>query len=735
MIAAIHLLSCKSMNKIQDATDRAIRLLARWARGSEAYWNQSEDGSGSGCFGPGYRHWGIQANFNYAAALATAAAHSATEDSVRWRQRALAALRYVLATHTTGSRVAADGKRWGNTWISMLGIERAMHGLPHLEDVLTPADRESFRRTLTSEANWLLNPCRGSCAGVAAGLWGDEGRNHPESNIWSGCFHWRAATLYPEEKNADRWREQSHRFLINGVSVEADESDESFVAGRKVSDWHVGANFFPNYALDHHGYLNVGYMAICASNAALLHFDMKQAGLPAPESLYRHQADLWQVLRRFIFPDGRLARIGGDSRVRYAYGQEYLLPALLFAADRQRDPHALDLAARQVALMEAEASAEDGLFYSQRLDWLRRTNPHYYTRLESDRACVLAMLLNFLPLVHSPPPAKESFEASVAGTWIEPSYGAVMHRSPKRLASFAWRAHGLSQALCLPPDDSSLAEWTLNLCPVTRCLGDEGSGRHRRLLEQTVQSFDGGFVVCGSVMEGVNVSIDEGAACTDQAVTHLAFAALPDGQTCLGLQVVAAATDRVVYLAEFKDLHCVVPNDLFNGCQRMLHTACGPTTLTSPPAADEILEFDSRWVNVDDRLGFLALHGADRIRVARSARRRAGRYRSLFTEEVCLHARDGIVRCRPGEILSDIGFAVLSGTTARITANVQGGTIPLAGHALRGIWVEGADNKRYALLANFSSTEQTAPLCGENIRLLAGTATVREMATVHRRYP
>ncbi|MCJ7548753.1 MAG: hypothetical protein MUQ30_03625, partial [Anaerolineae bacterium] len=44
-------------------------------------------------------------------------------------------------------------------------------------------------------------------------------------------------------------------------------------------------------------------------------------------------ADLWDVLRRFIFGNGRLARIGGDSRVRYACCQEYLLPSLLYAAD------------------------------------------------------------------------------------------------------------------------------------------------------------------------------------------------------------------------------------------------------------------------------------------------------------------------------------------------------------------------------------------------------------------
>lgn len=717
------------MHDVPGMRQRAIRLLTCWAHAAEEYWGGMADDPAIGCYGPGYLHWGVQSNLNYVAALATLATVDPTADGHRWRQRSFSAFRHALVTHVTGSRSGADGKPWGNSWISMLGIERAMHGLAHLQDDLSPGDRDAFRRLLVSEADWLLNPCRGRHAGVSAGLWNDEGRNHPESNIWSGCLLWRVAELFPEEKNAAAWREQAHRFWVNGVSIEADADDSTLVAGYPVSDWYVGANFFPNYALDHHGYLNIGYMIICVSNAAMLHFDLKQAGAVPPESLYRHQADLWRVLRRFVFGDGRLARIGGDSRVRYAYCQEYLLPSLMFAADCHRDPHALGLAGRQIELMEQETSGGDGFFYGERLSWLRRNNPHYYTRLESDRACVLAMLLNYLPLVNSPPEPEETFDASVAGGWVEQAHGAVMHRSPARLASFAWRAHGLTQAMCLPPEDSGLAEWGLNLCPEVRFLGDDGAGCHRRLLGYDIQSFDGGFVTCGAVMEGVSVSINEGASCTDQAVTHLAFAALPDDRTCLCLQYVVAAADRTVYLAEMKDLHGVIPNDTFNHYRRTIHSAVGRRVLQSPPDCDTVMEIEGSWINFDDRLGIVALRGADRILLNRSVQRRAGQYQSLFVEEVCLHVHRGVARCRYGEILSDVGFAVLSGATAPETSRVNGGAIPLGGDALRGIWVEAADGKRYALLANFAQVAQTVTVCGEKTELAPGKAALRDIFT------
>ncbi|MDZ4197762.1 MAG: hypothetical protein U1E27_00590, partial [Kiritimatiellia bacterium] len=332
----------------------------------------------------------------------------------------------------------------------------------------------------------------------------------------------------------------------------------------------------------------------------------------------------------------------------------------------------------------------------------------------------------------TPSPAKESFEESVAGGWMEESHGSVMHRSSQRLASFAWRAHGLSQALCQPPNDSSLAEWSLNLCPDIRFMGDDGTEpeKHRRLLDYQIREFEGGFVTSGSIMEGVEVTFEEWASCTDQAVTHLAFAALPDGRTCLGLQYSVTAADRVGYLAGLRDLHLVVPNDLFNGFERKVSSESGSLRLNSPPAQDEVLELKSRWLNVDGRLGVLALHGGCDLRIHRSAVRRAGKFGSLFVEEVCLHSRSGMERCAPGQVLVDVGFAVLSGASARETAGVRGGVLPGLPETCRGIWVDGADGKRVVLTANFGLEKQVLEVSGLKVELAAGEARLLPMGRI-----
>ncbi len=707
-----------------ELTLRATALLENWAEAVEPYWNPQPGRPYLGCYGPGYAHWGVQSNWNYAAALALLSAQAGVKRADTWRARAMAAYRYAMATHLSGSLPAADGRPWGHSWISMLGVERALFGLTALQDGLTDADQAALRRLLASEATWAVTEGhRGGEQGVIAGLWNSSGRNAPESNVWTGSLLWRTAALCPEDPNAPLWRERAHAYFINGISIPADAQDETLLAGKTVRARHVGANYFPNYALDHHGYLNVGYMAICLSNAAILHFDARRQGFAPPETLFFHQADLWQVLRRFIFADGRLLRLGGDSRVRYAYCQEYLLPALLLAADHFQDGHALELASRQLELMEQEAA---GTFYRQRLGELAQRNLHYYTRLESDRACVLGMLLAYLPLVNPPAAAVEPFNRSTAGLWDEPEHGALLARSERRVASFSWRAHGLSQGLCLPVDGSDLAEWSLNLAPWVRFLEDDGTmnGSHRRLLRSTQHTFPGGFATCGAVMEGVEIRVDEGARTTDQAVSDIAFVALPDDQTCVGFQRVTAAPDRVGYLWELKGLHLNLPNDRFNGFQRQIYTAKGQNTLPSPAAQDEMLPLGSTWANLDDRLGVVLLGGAPELCVSRSATRRGGKYRSLYVEEICSHAFHGQLRVPPGAELLDISFAVLAGASALQTAAFQGGELVFNLPDVRGVWVLGADGARYTVLANFGSAPAEMQVDGKPVTAPAGACVV-----------
>lgn len=547
---------------------------------------------------------------------------------------------------------------------------------------------------------------------------------------------------YPDHPGAAAWQEQAHRFLMNSVSVPADAEDERIVAGRPVKDWHVGAGFFPNYALDHHGYLNVGYMVICLSNAAMLHCDLQAKGLPIPESLYHHQADLWQVVRRMIFSDGRLARIGGDSRLRYTYCQEYLLPTLVFAAGRLGETQAAHLLAGQFHLIQQEAAfSEDGNFYGKRLAALAESSPYYYTRLESDRACVLGMTARYLRQLQADAEAsrtlimttREAFENSVAGPWCDPEHGAVLQRSPARLAAFAWRAHGLTQGLCQPPDDGHLAEWSQNLAGQIRFLGDDGvieggQTTRRRLLGYHIDTFEGGFVTSGAVMEGVGLTLAEGWRGEESGLHQLAFVALPDGHTVVGLQHCRTVNHRT-YLAEVKGLHLNLPNDLYNDFKRPLVTAQGTIVLTNPPGQDRLIELASPWANIDGRVGVVGLYGAEQLVVHQAKERRGGKYASLYVDEICFHCHLGTQSIEPNILILDVAWAILSQADASQTRRFGQHCTPIpidgAQPDIRGVYLPGLDGQFYLVLVNFAATDGAYPLA----TLIGEGAYLRDLAT------
>lgn len=708
-----------------ERRSRIVDLLLDWSEHAERYWYQMPDALGLGCYGTGYNAWGVQTNQKYLSAMAVLGTlgqqlgQASAEQCWRARARALAALRFSLHSHLSGGYRCTDGTQWGHTWISALGIERMMHGVYLLTPYLTDEDRAALRRVLVSESEWLLCDYeRGAHRGIVGDPWNHTGKNVPESNLWNGAILWRTAAMYPDLADAPLWQERAHQFLVNAVSVPSDAEDNRIVAGKPVRERHVGPNFFPNYALDHHGYLNVGYVLICLSNAAMLHFDMRALRREPPPSLFHHLADLWVVARRFVFGNGRFARIGGDSRLRYTYCQEYLLPALLLAVDQLGERHAAQLLDGHLGWIEQEVAfngagdAENrGSFYGRRLAPLIESSPYYYTRLESDRACALGMTLAYLQELPDGqlelPPGGQPFAASIQGGWSEPEHGAVLHRSAFRLASFAWRAHGLAQGMCTPPDDGHLAEWSHNLAGVVRFLGDDGvieggQTRHRQLAGYHVDTFAGGFATCGRIDEGVDLVLAEGWRGHRSAVHQIAFVALPDAHTVIGLQHCRTGDHRT-FLTEVKGLHLNLPNDLFNGFQRQLTTELGQVVLQSPANADQVLGLGGLWANVEGRIGVVGVYGDKQLVVHRSQRRRGGKYASLYVDEICLGCHLGTWSVDPETLVLDAAWAVLSGVGVEQTQAFARHcvAIEVGRPALRAVRLRGLDGVVYVVLAHF----------------------------------
>ncbi len=530
-------------NQTQVMQDKALASLRAWWQGSQEQLFHPQDQGNALIYGTGYNTWGVQTQ-QKAIAAAMYLWHQGDELAA---SQAVDLLRFNLNTHLSSAYACTDGEQWGHTWISVLGIERMMFAIDLIHDRLPKDVQEHLRQVLISEADWLLQEYP-----VVAGLVDD---NKPESNIWNGAILHRVALMYPDAPHAAAYQTKGDKFLYNGISIESDLQNEQF------KDIIVGANFFESMALNHHHYLNVGYMVICLSNIAMLHFTYKLAGKEAPESLYHHAYDLWSLIKTCTFEDGRLWRIGGDTRVRYCYCQDYALPMWLFIEDYYGEDcsHWIDGWLDQV-ITEQDYNG-DGTYLAKRLETMTDTGPLYYTRLESDRACTVAMTAAWLPMIER---SELQPAAMSINEWHDAYHQSYMCRNDQRMVSWTWDAGEGPTGMCIPSADSSMAEWGANLFPLIRGTGDRNA--YERLGEYGYQ-FPGGFATLGQVDVLDQGIIGEGRPQRPVlANVQVASIALPDQKSNLIVQYVRSGNPN--YLSEVQGLHVLVPNDLWNNFER-----------------------------------------------------------------------------------------------------------------------------------------------------------------------
>ena len=289
--------------------------------------------------------------------------------------------------------------------------------------------------------------------------------------------------------------------------------------------------------------------------------------------------------------------------------------------------------------------------------------------------------------------------------------------------------------MCQPPDDGHLAEWAQNLGGIV-CFTREDKAQwrpSRRFDRERTACFDGGFVTCGTIVEGAEVMINEGWRGKDLAVHRIAFAALPDGHTVVGLEHVQAGQLRA-YCHEAQGMHLNLPNDFYNRFKRTLTTAHGRVTLKAPALAEEVLCLDSRWVNIDGKVGVLGLYGAETLSVARAAKRWARPFPSLYVEEIAWFMKRGMTVFDANSVIFDVGWAVASCISTEATRRWvkvnRTAAVETGAPSLRCARIRGFDKRDYIVLANFGTTEEQTELPAERDLATGEMFTGRSVITI-----
>lgn len=597
---------CMELEGMKETSRRAAEksrlMMIRFLPHFKEAFHSSPDDPDTGWYGVNAcDSWAIQSNYNIAGALAVLAAEpeelpGACMSRDEMRAYALKIFRRNLNLHCSGPASARGGSSWGCTWISVLGLERTFHALDQLMKYLSPAEAASFRKLREAEADFLLSDKYPVVGAIDA----YTGCNKPESNIWNGSFLLRSALDFPDHPHASDWRRKGCHLLLNGISIPQDQMSSEKFAGIPLYSWHKGANFTDHFSLDHHAYLNVGYMTICLSNMAYLDHLYRSRGLEAPPETRFHAGDLWLLLRNLIAPDGRLIRIGGDTRSRYTYCQCYLLSVLEFAKTVLQDPCAEELENGYLELLNAEQERNaDGGFYSARLDQMRRKSSFYYSRLESDPFCALSFVLACGKTAPSGAVLPPMPEPPAVFTWSDAFHNAAVIRSAQSFRSFVRRGNKGMTALCFPVDRSDFAEWTRNMTGDLLFRGQEEE------LESCIREFPGGFIADSTGVSYEGMPFGEGETPYPSLDVRFTAAALPDGVSMLCRHRVV--TKRDISLNGWNALNLSIPNDLFNGFRRHYAWEGAECECGGETRSDEVLETRGRTLVCDGRLALRAL--------------------------------------------------------------------------------------------------------------------------------
>jgi hypothetical protein len=700
-----------------------LHLLERWVPDSRQYIFSLPDYPDYLFYAEGSSaHWSIQTNCNVFAAYSVLAADPATSEEVTGVSRdellddALSILRGILHGHLSGEAHRGDGRQWGCTWISPLGLERMMHGIEAVWEYLTIDDIAALRRVLIAESDWHTDEHQ-----LVAGLHG--GDNKPESNIWSGALLYRTTDLFPDVPRAAEYREKALSYMINGISIPSDAQSEELFQGKKVKDLYIGPNYCENYSLDHHGYLNVGYMVICLSNLAMYHFSCKKRGVTTPPEILRHVHDLWQVVKKCTFADGRLLRIGGDTRARYCYCQDYCIPAWLMLLDQFGDADVPAMEQGWLDMVKTEMDYnKDGSFLSGRLAGFKYNSIYYYTRLEGDRASALSMGAYWRRIYDDLNPVPDE-TPPFTGSWHGEHHGANLVRSSKRVASWCWEGAQGATGIFLPDGRSDMAEWQCNLQGEVLA---QGLISGREVGAHFQSSFPGGFVSCGTIT-GINrMPLGEGEEDnTPVAEQKIAFAALPDDNTVVCFQ--AATMKKTRYTAKVAGISWKIPNDVYNGFKRKYTTSTGAFELTGGPQPEvDVINLDSLWLMIDDCMSIHQVYGGD-LQLNRPEKRNIQVFgkpllTSLYCDEICCSLESEAKLHIAGEKMYDTGFVLRLGNDA---AEYQTETPPKqldCGKDCRGVIVAGADGRKYLLLANFGEDDQNISIDTRGFSELSGVS-------------
>ena len=499
-----------------------------------------------------------------------------------------AALRYVTATHFTGTQKCTDGKPWGGLdrpgvkagvvqWQSSYWTGSLAFGAWLVWDKLDSGLQQDIERVVAAQDDLMAtgNPPVNLCLDTKA-----------EENGWCVPCLVLGELMFPSHPHAKLWHGTALKYMMNTLCTEADSHDTNMVDGWTVNEWVLGANLQPDYTLENHNIFHPSYVG-CSSyflTQAALYY--AYAGRPIPQAATHHLMDTWRMFRTIILPWGETA----DPQ-----GMDWELHGLPFIdlyatlATHGKDPFAARMEQSSLQYLRAWQTMCNGSL----------TLPG--SPAGFGRHAINADLASYGFLAHKifgpsakPVTAREANDQE-EGVWDYPYVGFIEQRTQQKFASFSWKnrimgllmpieGHGGNPEFIVPITDGFIGSFEV-----------AGRGNKMAVVEHSRKETPDGFETSGTVLVNGGwlkqtlkmVSVGSQTVVYDDRVTALTN--------------VTVRSERGVPIG--------IENDSLTGGTRLVSDGGGKTKFDWQKPQKPVA-LSGSWANVDGRLGVVLLAGA-----------------------------------------------------------------------------------------------------------------------------
>lgn len=512
----------------------------------------------------------IRARTSMLLTLATCLKFTYCEEPEATRDTYLQLLDELVTAHYTGGGATASGKPWGHEWQSSYWTWQAMFSAWLMWGELSPDLRRAVLAMAIDEADRFLD---------LPAPYSRFYDTKAEENAWNSNLLVLLGEILESHPHRERWRERGFEYMISAFATPADCSSQRVVEGKPLSAWLRGANVHPDFTLENHGFVHPDYMACIGLNLenALVY---RLLARRVPEAVTFNAGKVYEVLKFFTAADGGLFYPGSTD---WSLHRVELTWATAVQMDRlTRDPQAGALGELALETMERMcARYGDGRMFAS------YEFPTYKT-IEAVTSAGLDIGLMFARM-WMPAEGAEPLETvwrKLEGARVFEDGRLFVARTPRAISSFSWgtRLMGVTA-----PFVKDAIVWPANRgyfglgVPIAR-----------------------GALVPGRL--GIGSKAFEDAVRRDETTVQTAIHGSENGATFVTLRARQSARSKVVSFTALPSGKSVYMERVDGDTTQVLG---GMIALLEEQewihgrASRSIAREGNRWVNVDDRLGYV----------------------------------------------------------------------------------------------------------------------------------